>query len=53
MSLNTRKQERDFTAEVTALKPEVEALTKVRESVSSLDHLSARGADEPSNRRAS
>jgi hypothetical protein len=35
MSLHTRKQERDFTAEVTALKPEVEALAKVR---ASLDH---------------
>lgn len=32
MSLNTRKQERDFTAEVKALQPEAEQLAKVRES---------------------
>jgi 26S proteasome regulatory subunit N5 len=30
MSLNTRKQERDYTAEVKALQPEVESLAKVR-----------------------
>lgn len=32
MSLNTRKQERDFTAEVEALQAEAEQLAKVRTS---------------------
>lgn len=32
MSLNNRKQERDFTAEVKALQPEAEQLAKVHKS---------------------
>ncbi|RSH89355.1 hypothetical protein EHS25_002467 [Saitozyma podzolica] len=41
MSLNTRKQERDFTAEVTALKPEVEALAKSGKLNEAVDKITA------------